>query len=230
MLHIALDHLEIGLLIAGVEAEPEAEAVGQRYRFLDRLAGVNGGRAFIFDHVARHHVAAVRGGVENRVRRPAFDAAFEDGLERFVGGVVRFERKIVAKKDGAARALAQFRQQLRQRGYVLAVNFDEHQAARLAPVYRRVHGLDERAFAHAAGAPQQGIVGRQPGGEAQGIFEQNVAHPLDAFQQLQLDAVDTRNRLKKFALRMPYEAVGGIQRNGGRLGRRQALERFRHAA
>ena len=53
-LNLTFDHVEIGLLFAGMEAKPQAEAVRQGNRFLDGFAGVYGGRAFIFDHVARH--------------------------------------------------------------------------------------------------------------------------------------------------------------------------------
>ncbi len=53
-------------------------------------------------------------------------------------------------------------------------------------------GLDQRRFAHAARAPQQRIVGRQAAGEALGVLDQHVAHPVDALEQRHLDAVDPR--------------------------------------
>jgi len=74
-LGIALDHGVVGLLVAGVEAQPQAEAVGQRDLLLDRLARVDGGRALVLDHVARQQMAPVRGGVEHDIGRPTLDAA-----------------------------------------------------------------------------------------------------------------------------------------------------------
>src|SRR6516165_1009519 len=84
---IAFDHGEIFVLAAAVKAEPQPKAVGQRHFLLDRLAGIDPGRALVLHHVTRHEVAAVRGGVEDDILRPALDAAFEHGLQRFVGGV-----------------------------------------------------------------------------------------------------------------------------------------------
>ena len=46
-LGVAGDHGEKGVLVAGMEADPQAEAVGQRDLLLDRLAGMNRGRALV---------------------------------------------------------------------------------------------------------------------------------------------------------------------------------------
>ena len=112
MAAIALDHREVFVLAAAVEAEPEAEAVGQRDLFLDRFAGIDRGRALVLDHVARHQVPAVRGRVEDHVVRPALDAALQHRLERLVGGVLGVEREVVAEHDeavSASRAAASIR-------------------------------------------------------------------------------------------------------------------------
>ena len=45
-------------------------------------------------------------------------------------------------------------------------------ALRAAGLTLGVHGLDERALAHAARAPQQGVVGGQAAREALGVGEQ----------------------------------------------------------
>ena len=74
-------------------------------------------------------MAAVRGGVEDDVVRPSLDAALQHRLQRLVGGIVRVEGEVVAKHDEAVRRGAQERQAGRQRGDVLAVDFDELQAA-----------------------------------------------------------------------------------------------------
>ena len=90
---IAEDHGEIVVLAAMVKAEPEPETVGKRNLLLDRVAGVDGGRAFVLHHVARQEVAAVRSGVEDDIARPSFDAAFEGRLQRFIGRIVARRRR-----------------------------------------------------------------------------------------------------------------------------------------
>src|SRR3546814_8108004 len=62
-LGVALDHREEGVLVAAVEAEPEAEAVGQGYLLLDGLGGIDGRRALVLDQVEGLQVAPVRCGV-----------------------------------------------------------------------------------------------------------------------------------------------------------------------
>ena len=103
-LGIAVDHREVGLLVAGVEAEPQAEPVGERDLLLDRLARIDRGRALVLDHVARQQMAAVGGGVEHDIVGPPLDAAFEHGLQRFVARVLLVEGQIVAEQQEAPRA------------------------------------------------------------------------------------------------------------------------------
>ena len=169
MRDIAGDHRQELVLAAIVEAEPEAEAVRQRHLLLHRLRRVDGGRALVLDHVARHEMPAVRGGVEDDVVRPALDAALQRRLQRLVGGVAGVEGEVVAEEDEALRPVAQQRHQLRQRLDVLAVDLDQLQrrrAGRQLGGDRGMHRLDQRALAHAARAPEERVVGRQAGGEA----------------------------------------------------------------
>src|SRR5450631_1924202 len=58
MAAIALHHRQIFVLAAAVKAEPQSEAVRQRYLLLDRLAGIDRGGALVFDHVARQQMPA----------------------------------------------------------------------------------------------------------------------------------------------------------------------------
>src|SRR5271168_4174553 len=44
---VAFDHREVGILVAVVKAEPEAEAIGERDLFLDGLVRVNRGRTLV---------------------------------------------------------------------------------------------------------------------------------------------------------------------------------------
>ena len=85
------------VLPAGVEPQPQPEAVRKRDLFLDRLAGVDRGGALVVDHVARHQVAPVRGRIQHHVRRTARKAAVQhrhvgdgtprDGPDRLHGPV-----------------------------------------------------------------------------------------------------------------------------------------------
>ena len=152
--HIALDHGQVFVLAAAVEAEPQAEAVRQRDLLLDRLAGIDRGGAFVLDDVARHQMAPVRRGVEDDVLRPALDAAFEHGLQRLVGGVFGLEGEVVAEHDEALPRMTQQAHQLRQRFDVLAMNFDQLEpGGGMRGADRGMGGLDQRGFPHPARAP-----------------------------------------------------------------------------
>ena len=88
--------------------------------------------------------------------------------------------------------LAKKAHQRRQALDVLAVDLDQLEASgdgRL-PVDRGMRGLDQRRLAHAARAPEQRVVGRQAVGEALGVLDQEIAHPVDAAQKRKIDAVD----------------------------------------
>ena len=50
--------------------------------------------------------------------------------------------------------------------------------------------LDQRALAHAARAPQQGVVGGQPLGKAARVLDQDVAREVDPLEQADIDPVD----------------------------------------
>src|ERR1700722_13464274 len=49
---VAMDHGEVIVLAAMMEAEPEAEAIGQRHFLLDGFARIDGGRALVVHHLA----------------------------------------------------------------------------------------------------------------------------------------------------------------------------------
>ena len=229
MADIAVDHRQVFVLAAAVEAEPEAEAIRQRHLLLDRLAGIDARRALVLDHVARQQMPPIRGRVEDDVLRPAFDAAFEHRLERLVARVVGVERQVVAEHDEAVVRGARHRHQFGQALDVLAVDLDELQGSALTlacelGVDRRVRGLHQRRLAHAAGAPQKRVVGRQAAREALGVLDQRIADAVDALKQRHLDAVDARHRHQS-PVRMPNESVGCVEIGRGLSRRREALQR-----
>ena len=204
---VALDDREIGRLVAIVEAEPEAEPVGERDFLLDRLGRVDRGRTLVLDHVARHQVPAVRGRVEQHVVGPSFDAALEHGLERLVARVAAVEGEIVAEQQEAARAAAQLLQEQGQRVEVLAMDFDQREFAAGLPADRRMHGFDQRALAGAARAPEQGVVGGKSAGELARVAQQDVARMVDPVQQREIDAIDLRHAFEPALARMPDEGL-----------------------
>jgi hypothetical protein len=121
--------LEVLVLAALVEAEPEAEAVGQGHLLLHGLARVDGGRALVVHHVPGQEVAAVGGGVEDHVVRAALDAALQHRLQGLVGGVVRIEGQVVAEDDEAVRVGPQQRHEVGKGLDVLPVDLDELEGA-----------------------------------------------------------------------------------------------------
>ena len=140
-------------------------------------------------------------------------------------------------KSGGAQQVHQGRQALD----VLAVNLDQFQAVgRLAvAVDAGMRRLDQRRLSHAARAPQQHVVGGQAIGEAFGVLDQDVAHPLDALEQAEIDPADVRHR-RQPSVRVPDEGVGaaegvgciGRRRRGGQVrgnGFERARDPFRRA-
>ena len=86
--------------------------------------------------------------------------------------------------------------------------------------------LDERGLAHAARAPEQGVVGGKPLGKTLGILDQDVARQFDALEEPDLHPVDLRHRLKSRRRGMPDEGlvatyIGGLGFRG-----RHALQRL----
>ena len=236
---ISLHHVEVLVLGGVVKAEPQAEAVGQGHLLLDGLRRVDGGRALVLHHVARHQVAAVRRGVEHHVLRAALDAAFQHRLQRLVGGVVPVERQVVAEHDEAVAGGAQVRQALGQRIDVLAVNLDELEIGlglARTELQRRAHfgvrRLHQRRLAHAARSPQQGVVGRQALGEAARVVEELLDRAVDALEESQRLTVNLGDRQERLRVRLPYEGFRSReiepQRGLGSepfQGRRQAVQR-----
>ena len=74
-----------------------------------------------------------------------------------------------------------------------------------------MRGLDQRGLAHAARAPQQRVVGGQAVGEALGVLDQDVAHPVDALEQAEVDPADARHR-RQPPVRVPDKGVRGAER------------------
>jgi len=191
-----------------VEAEPEPEAVGKRNLLLDRLGGVDRGRALVLDHVARHQMPAVRGGVEQHIGRSALDAALQHRLQGFIAGVGLIEGEVVAEEQEPPLRPAQLLQQQGKRRQVLAMDLDEGELARHFRRDRRMGCLHQRALTGAARAPEQGVVGRESHGETPRVREQDVARLVDPVQQGEIDTIDLRHGLEPAALRMPEKGIG----------------------
>ena len=89
-----------------------------------------------------------------------------------------------------------------------------------------VNRLDERGFAHAARAPEQGVVGRKAGGKAFCIVAQNVADMIDAAYQRKFDPVDAVNGGEAACFGLPYKTIGRIKISVLRSGGREARNRL----
>ena len=85
--------------------------------------------------------------------------------------------------------------------------------------------LDQGTLAHAASAPQKGVVGRPPRGKALGVGEQDVAHPIDADQQFERHARYLRDRAQLLRLRLPHERIARLEVRLGAQRRLKALDR-----
>ena len=169
-------------------------------------------------------MTAVRRGVEHDIGGASFDPAFEHRLQRFVRGVRRLEGEVVAKEDEAEiRVGAHMGERARQGGEVLAMDFHE-----LEPRDLMMDGLDQRALAHAARAPEQRVVGGEALREAERVGEERIPHAVDALEQRQLHAVDVGYRLKAAALRLPDESLCGGEIGPSRPARSEALQRARN--
>ena len=144
------------------------------------------------------------------------------------------ERQVVAEQDEAVRLDPQLIQQPGQGRDILAMDFDQLQLARRVGRHFGQHGgvdrLHQRAFAHAARAPQQRVVGGKSQRELLGIVQQDVAHMLDAAQQIEIDPADRGDRHQAVALGMPGKGVGQRQVDRRRRRRRQTVERVGDAA
>ena len=112
------------------------------------------------------------------------------------------------------------------------MDLDQLETARDAglAIDRGMRRFDQRRFAHAPRAPEERVVRRQSASEATRILDQKIAHPIDAAQERNVDAVDARDRCERPPVRAPDEGFGrveiGLRGSGGRV----TLERFGDAA
>ena len=142
--------------------------------------GVHPGLPLVLDHVARHQVPPVRGGVEHDVVRPALDPAVKNRLQATCSGCrpCRSERSSQNsrnRRSGArAAAPAAGRSTAGPRGAARSASAAGASARRLG-----VRRLDQARLAHAARAPEQHVVGRKAPGELPGVGEQRVARAVD---------------------------------------------------
>jgi len=86
------------------------------------------------------------------------------------------------------------------------VDFDELQPGDLA-----MDGLDQRALAHAARAPQKGIVGGKAAGEAKRVGKERIAHAVDTPKQGQGHSIDIAYGLKALGLGLPDKGIRGVE-------------------
>ena len=137
-------------------------------------------------------MAAVRRGVDERVRRPCRQAALEHGLERRVRVVLAREREVVDKEDEAHRQRRNLIDEAREVHERLLRHLDHAQAARVVLVQDRLH---RGGFAGAAVAVEQAVVRRQAHEEGHGVVDRHAALDLVALEVAQRRAVRVFHRV-----------------------------------
>ena len=167
------------------------------------------GAALVLDHLPRHQMATVRGGVEQHVGRPALDAALEHRLQRLVAGLAGIEREIVAEQQAA---LARCRASRCSRRGRLSMSSrwisTSTSAARRSAVDRGMHRLDQRALAHAARTPEQRVVGRQAVRRSAACCRAGCRATARCRTADERHAGHARHRPQPLAARLPDESVG----------------------
>ena len=91
-------------------------------------------------------------------------------------------------------------------------------------VDRRMGGLDQRGFAHAARAPKECVVGRQTGCETPCVVEDEVARTLDPLKKSDWHAIDLINGMKPHR-RLEDEAIGRFEIKRSVALRREGFQR-----
>ncbi|OMP13011.1 hypothetical protein COLO4_02438 [Corchorus olitorius] len=189
------DDGEVFVLAEGVEAHPEAEALGQRDLLFHDLArmhlAVRRMRVTeVFLHVFRQQVPAVAGRIDQHVGRRGGHGAVQDGFQRLVAGLALLEAQVVAVDDEFLGTAGHHLDDVGQVGEVGLVHLDEAQP--LAGIGLQA-GLDEGGLAGAARAREQHVVGRAAldelpapghGGVPVGCGKRPGQHRLDAVDEL----------------------------------------------
>src|SRR3954470_9845245 len=229
------DDVQVLVLVEGIEADPQAEALGERDLLLDRLprvylvADVLG--LEVFGHVLGHQVAAVGGGVDQQVLAGGGDRTVERHLERDVAFFGPVEAQIVAKEEEALASRGDLVDDVRQVHQVVLLHLDQAQAL---PRVLVEQALDDRRLAGAARAGEEHVVRRPALQELARVLLDPLDLPVDAAQVGELDAVHVRHRLQPARAvappaRAPAERdarapVG--RRRGGRQQRIEAMQNF----
>ena len=128
-------------------------------------------------------------------------------------------------------AVGQEVQQPRQALDVLAVDLDQHEAARLAARSAGAWIALTSELLPMPRAPQsRALLAGRPAREAARVLEQGLGHALDAAQELERHAGDPRHRPQPLAARLPDERVGRSEVELARRRRREPLQRLRRSA
>ena len=181
-----------------IEADPQAEALGQRDLLLDRLARVQlavlvvrGGQVVL--HLLGQQVAPVGRRVHKHVVRRRRDRAVQHRLQRLVAGLALVEAQVVAVDDEALGPAFDQRDDVGQVDEIGLVHLDQAQALRRELVQA---GLDQRTLAGAARAGQQHVVGGAAGDELRGVGAQALLLRVHFLQVGQRDRRDVAHRFQ----------------------------------
>ena len=163
---------------------------------------IHQGRIEVVAQPLGHQVAAIGGGIQQYIVRCLLQRAIQHALEHPVVALPGLERQVVAEQHEALPQTGQLLDDARQVGQLVALDLDQPQPIRGIFGQQRTH---QRRLAGAARAPQQRMVGRQPGDELAGVAPQLLALAVDAEQivQLQIQAHLQRTQGAVPALTLP---------------------------
>ncbi|MNJ55799.1 hypothetical protein D3C77_513170 [compost metagenome] len=180
----------------------------------------------VFAHVFRHQVAPVGRGVDQHVVARGRYGAVQHGLQRLVAGLAFFKRQVVAEHDEALGARGDEFNDVGQVAQVGLVDFDQAQAAF---AIGRQHGLDQGAFAGAARAGHEHVVGRLVLKELHGVAVDGGLLAFDVLKVLHVDARHVAHRVQP-ATRATLAPTEGVRApvDLGRGGRKKGLKLRQH--
>jgi hypothetical protein len=223
-----LDDPEVGGLVEAVEAQHQAEAVGESELLLQRLAqtqlpvGVHS-RLGLLGALLGEQMTAVAGGDDADVRRRRLDAAFEGRLQLTVAALACAEGEVVEEQEDLPRNLAQQGQHVGKVRQVALVHLDEAQPA---VAIAREQAAHRGALARAALTIEQYVVRGQAAQELLRVAHEAFDGPVDADQVVEVEVLRVAygHQSAVSAARVPAKGAPAREERGVGRGTDEALE------
>ncbi len=180
----------------------------------------------ILDHVARHQVAAVRGGIEHHILRPPLDPAVQHGLQRLVMLVIMAERQVIAEQENRAGARPQHapadaRPRADPRGST--PRSSGSCPCRRTSAWTALTRLD---FPIPRAPQRSALLAGSPVANCRVLASRMSRDPVDPDQQPDPHPRHMRHRLQPVRPGVPDKGLGRAEIRGGRRGRADPLQRL----